>query len=92
MARPGSTKTDRSSQPLADATNHSRHPDALLKTADAADLLTLSPRTLEALRLRGGGPPFILVTDRAVRYRREDLWQWISTRRHTSTSDTSGYT
>ena len=55
-------------------------------------LLTLSPRTLEALRLRGGGPPFILVTDRAVRYRREDLWQWISTRRRTSTSDTSGYT
>lgn len=63
------------------------HPDALLLTAEAAFLLGLSPRTLEALRLRGGGPPFIAVTPKAVRYRRRDLGAWIAARRRVSTAD-----
>lgn len=64
------------------------HPAALLFTKEAAFLLGLSPRTLEALRLRGGGPPFIAVTPKAVRYRRQDLESWIAARRRVSTSDT----
>ena len=63
------------------------HPDALLFTAEAALLLGLSPRTLEAFRLRGGGPPFIAVTPKAVRYRRRDLEDWITARLRVSTSD-----
>ncbi len=63
------------------------HPDALLHTAEAALLLGLSPRTLEAFRLRGGGPPYIAVTPKAVRYRRGDLEAWIAARRRVSTSD-----
>jgi len=63
-----------------------KHSDALLFTTEAAFLLGLSPRTLEAFRLRGGGPPFIAVTPKAVRYRRCDLDDWITARRRVSTS------
>ncbi len=63
------------------------HPDALIYTVEAAFLLGLSPRTLEALRLRGGGPPYIQVTPKAVRYRRRDLDAWLDARRRKSTSD-----
>ena len=63
------------------------HPDALLYTVEAALLLGLSPRTLEALRLRGGGPVFIKVTPKAVRYRRRDLAAWLDARQRRSTSD-----
>ncbi len=62
-------------------------PSALLHTVEAAYILGLSPRTLEALRLKGDGPPFILVTRKAVRYRRKDLDQWTLARRRYSTSD-----
>ena len=68
------------------------HPDALLFTAEAALLLGLSPRTLEAFRLRGGGPPYIAVTPKAVRYRRRDLEDWITPRPRVSTSDPGKYT
>ena len=64
-----------------------RHPDALLFTAEAAFLLGLSARTLESLRLRGGSPPYIQVTPKAVRYRRRDLNTWIAARARKSTSD-----
>ena len=63
-------------------------PDALLTTVEAAYLLGLSPRTLEAMRLRGGGPPYIAVTPKAIRYHRGDLKNWITARRRISTSDT----
>ena len=63
------------------------HPDALLVTTEAAFLLGLSHRTLEALRLRGGGPPFVVVTPKAIRYRRCDIDAFIEARRRTSTSD-----
>ena len=59
--------------------------DALLYPAEAAHLLALSSRTLEGLRLRGGGPPFVRL-NRAVRYRRADVLAWIKTRLFDSTS------
>ena len=65
-------------------------PDALLRTPEVAFLLGLSPRTLEALRLRGGGPPFVAVTPKAIRYRRRDLEAWIDARIRVSTSDPGG--
>ena len=58
----------------------------LLTTTQAADLLGLSPRTLESLRLRGGGPRFAKLPH-AVRYRPEDLAEWIEAGLRTSTSD-----
>lgn len=61
-------------------------PDAMLYPAEAAYLAALSPRTLETLRVRGGGPPFCRIGARAVRYRRSALLDWCAGRQHTSTS------
>jgi hypothetical protein len=58
-------------------TNHTfQEADALLREQDAADLLSLSVRTLQSWRIRMAGPPFVQV-GRAVRYRRRDLIAWI---------------
>jgi len=46
--------------------------DALLREQDAADLLSLSVRTLQSWRIRTAGPPFV-----QVGYRRRDLIAWI---------------
>jgi DNA-binding transcriptional MerR regulator len=45
----------------------------ILDTPDAAELLGISPRTLEDWRWRGIGPPFYKLGRRIVRYRAEDL-------------------
>ena len=58
-----------------------------LNTREAANLLGLSPRTLEDLRLRGGGPPFVRVTRAAVRYRPADLERFVNARIRRNTSD-----
>jgi hypothetical protein len=50
--------------------------DALLTEVQAADLLRLSVRTLQAWRTRAFGPAFVRA-GRAVRYRRRDLIAWI---------------
>jgi excisionase family DNA binding protein len=57
----------------------------LLTQSDAAKLLRLSERTLERLRLQGGGPLFVKA-GRAVRYRESDLETWIAARVVSSTS------
>ncbi len=66
-----------------------RDPDALLYTSEAAFLTALSPRTLEALRVRGGGPKYFSLCRgrRAIRYRRSDVTEWIEAHRRKSTSD-----
>jgi hypothetical protein len=62
-------------------------PDALLFPAEVAYLTGLSLRTLEAFRLRGGGPVFVVLGKRAVRYCRGDVIEWIAAGRRRSTSD-----
>jgi excisionase family DNA binding protein len=57
----------------------------LLTQSEAARVLRLSERTLERLRLRGGGPHYVKA-GRAVRYRETDLEEWIADRVVTSTS------
>src|SRR5579863_8844079 len=61
--------------------------DALLYQSEAAYLTAQSERTLEAYRLKGGGPAYTRVGKRGVRYRRGDLLEWIAGRRRRSTSD-----
>lgn len=58
---------------------------SLLTTRKAASLVGLSPRTLETLRVRGGGPAFIKLGS-AVRYEPAALQAWIDAHRSTSTS------
>lgn len=57
----------------------------LLTTEQAAEKLTLKRQTLEAWRVRGGGPKFLKI-GRAVRYREEDLREFILDALRESTS------
>jgi excisionase family DNA binding protein len=61
----------------------------LLSTEQAATHCGLSPKTLEKLRITGGGPSFVKL-GRSVRYDLSDLDAWIASNRRASTSDTGG--
>lgn len=50
--------------------------DLLLTEVQAADVLNLSVRTLQAWRPKGLGPSFVRA-GRAIRYRRRDLHTWM---------------
>lgn len=59
----------------------------LLTEKQAGKRLGFSPRTLQKWRWTGGGPRFVQVSARCVRYRRCDLDAWVEERLRTSTSD-----
>lgn len=61
--------------------------DSLLRQEDAATLIGVTPRALEAWRYKGGGPKFVSISKRCVRYRRRDVLAWIEERLRTSTSE-----
>jgi len=61
--------------------------ECLLTTFEVGRITKNSVRTLESWRLKGGGPPFVRISRRSVRYRRSDLEQWIEDRVVTSTSE-----
>ena len=79
--------------PLVDAETNSQplpthgDPDALLTEEQAAEFINFTPRFLQARRQRGGGPAYVRVSPRAVRYMRRDLISWAEERRQTSTAD-----
>jgi len=58
----------------------------LFRTNEAAKYLGVAKSTLEAWRVRGGGPVFLKYGNKAVRYREPDLeaFQERSLRRNTS--------
>jgi hypothetical protein len=60
--------------------------EELVTTADAAKITTLAVSTLEGLRVRGGGPPFIKLGRRVV-YSRNDLLTFARGNVRKSTSD-----
>ena len=63
---------------------------ALLTTTEAADLLRLSPRTLEDMRVTGSGPRYFKLGPgkrSKVVYRREDLEAWFTQFGFRSTSE-----
>ncbi len=62
----------------------------LLDQAGAAEILGLSPRTLESWRVTGTGPRFVRLGRRAIRYRRAELERWISEQEVNSTSQRGG--
>ena len=53
---------------------------------DAAAFLGLSKRTLQKMRVKGGGPEFRKF-GYAVRYKLDDIEAWADARRRRSTSD-----
>lgn len=58
----------------------------ILTAADAASLLTLSPRTLAQLRTDGTGPTYAKIGRRVV-YRKIDLERWVEERLARSSSE-----
>lgn len=61
-----------------------------LKTDEAAQYLGLSSSLLNKLRLTGGGPVFVRLAGRAIRYRRADLDAWANASAMASTSQAPG--
>jgi predicted DNA-binding transcriptional regulator AlpA len=59
---------------------------AMLTQSECAELLRLSERTLERLRVSGLGPKFVRC-GRSIRYRVADLESWVSSRVVGSTSE-----
>ncbi|WP_295442532.1 helix-turn-helix domain-containing protein [uncultured Thiodictyon sp.] len=63
-------------------------PAALINEKQAAEVLGMSVRTLQAWRVAGGGPPFVKLGVN-VRYRPETLSRWIEENTVASTSATA---
>jgi Helix-turn-helix domain len=61
-------------------------PDASVNETQAAMFLGVSVRTLQAWRVRGGGPPYVKI-GRTVRYRRRALLAFQDERTVTSTTE-----
>lgn len=61
-------------------------PNALLDEQGAARFLGTSQRFLQKRRSQGDGPPFLRLSARCVRYKRDDLAGWAESHRRTSTS------
>jgi hypothetical protein len=60
---------------------------SLIDTRTAAAFLGMSPRRLEGLRYLGGSPPYLQISPRCVRYRRDDLRAWAEERSRRNTSE-----
>ena len=58
----------------------------LLTQRQCAEMLALSERTLERLRVTGAGPKFLRIRH-SVRYRPADVEQWLASRIVGSTSE-----
>jgi phage terminase Nu1 subunit (DNA packaging protein) len=62
----------------------------LLCQDDVASILSVSTRTMEDWRLRGGGPPYVVLSRRCVRYDLAVLIDWIRSRAAQNTSQSIG--
>lgn len=70
-------------------TTPTRTGSPFLSTKQAADYVGLSPRTLEKMRVVGGGPMY-RKHGRYVRYHIDDLSGWSTSNAHRSTSEPPG--
>lgn len=73
----------------ADNTPDPAYQDRLIDEFIAADFLGYTVRALRNWRVRGGGPRFIRVSRRSIRYRRRDLMAWAEERLCANTSTLS---
>lgn len=60
--------------------------DCLLTERDAAEFLSYTARALQNWRVRGGGPAFVKVSARSIRYRRRELIAWAESHLSANTS------
>ena len=70
--------------------NLSRDPDyldRLINENEAATFIGYTIRALQGWRVKGGGPMFVRVSGRSIRYRRRDLIEWAEERLKRTTSE-----
>src|SRR5437762_2002695 len=60
-------------------------PDDLLSTPELARWFGVSDQWVEIARHQGRGPPWVALSPRTVRYRRDAVWAWLDERVRTST-------
>jgi hypothetical protein len=60
--------------------------DRLVNENEAATFIGYTIRALQGWRVKGGGPKFVKVSARSIRYRRRDLIEWAESLLKTSTS------
>ena len=58
----------------------------LLTESEAADLICYSRRALQNWRVRGGGPKYVNVSSRSVRYKLGDVLDWFDARKQKNTA------
>jgi len=58
----------------------------LLTEKEAADFICYSQRALQNWRVRGGGPKYVKVSARSIRYQLGDVLDWIEERKRKHTS------
>ncbi len=79
--------TDTVTQGGAPAEGDHTYWNALINEKAAAEFLGLTDRFMQHRRQQGGGPRYIAISSRCIRYRRIDLRAWSEARLRTSTSD-----
>lgn len=65
-------------------------PSPYLNSQEAADILRISIRTLERMRVEGSGPRYLKAgngTRARVLYRQADVEQWLESKSYQSTSE-----
>ena len=62
-------------------------PDDLLSTTQVAAWLVVSVQFLEIGRHKGFGPKYIRLSARRIRYRRQDVVDWLDQRAHSRTAE-----
>lgn len=65
------------------------NPNTYLTQTEAAEILRISERTLERMRLTGDGPLFMKAGARRVIYSASDIESWLTERTYKSTSEAS---
>jgi predicted DNA-binding transcriptional regulator AlpA len=60
--------------------------NVLLTESDAARYLKVTTRALQKWRYSGGGPKFVRISSRCIRYRMQDIESWLSGKLASSTS------
>jgi hypothetical protein len=61
-------------------------PELHIDEKRAAEYLSISPRTLQGYRTKGGGPEFVKISHKVVRYKIADLIKWVENRKRKNTS------
>lgn len=52
----------------------------LITEAQAAQLLGIAPRTLQVWRLMGSGPTCVRISQRTIRYHKEEVLKWLNSK------------